>query len=261
MQDFWQKQDHSHPLYPDLIWSRPENKHQAGKLLIAGGNAQSFAAVNQAFSVAQQAGIESIRVILPDVLQKSLSSIFVGAVYAPSTPSGSLSRQALGLILDNAAWADALLLSGDFGRNSETAILLESLLRSYQGRLCLTKDVIDYFNHLPLKLLDRADTMIVLSLSQLQKLNTATKSTQAISLSMDLVRLVEFLHQFTKTHQSLIITKHLNYLLVAFKGQVITTKESDDRAIWRVATAAKAVVWWAQNKPQILAAAATSFVA
>ena len=46
--------------------------------------------------------------------------------YAPSTPSGSFSTQALGELQAMANWADGTLIAGDIGRNSETAILLEN---------------------------------------------------------------------------------------------------------------------------------------
>ena len=41
--DYWHKQTSSKPLFPELIWSRPENRQLAGKLLIIGGNLHGFA--------------------------------------------------------------------------------------------------------------------------------------------------------------------------------------------------------------------------
>ena len=40
---YWHKQG-TKPLYPDVIWSKPENKQAAGKLLIIGGHAYGFSA-------------------------------------------------------------------------------------------------------------------------------------------------------------------------------------------------------------------------
>src|SRR5260221_160024 len=111
------------PLFPDLLWSRPENKRHAGKLLIVGGNANGFATPARAYSAAAKAGIGTAKVLLPAALQKTLGKSFAEAEFALSTPSGSFSRQALDSLLDSANWADGVLLAGDFGRNSETAIL------------------------------------------------------------------------------------------------------------------------------------------
>lgn len=258
---YWQKQDKTEPLYPDLLWSRPETKTLAGKLLIIGGNVQSFAAVAAAYSASMASGVGSTRVLLPNALQKTVSNLFVGAQYSLSTPSGSFSRQALAEVLDNANWSDAVMLAGDFGRNSETAILLEQLASKYQGLLCLTKDTIEYFNNLPAAVLNRPNTLLVLSLSQLQKLSTAIKNTEAVTLSMDLIRLVDFLHDFTLKHQAVIITKHLDTIFVAYQGNVTTTREQTSKPIWRVDTAARAIVWWLQNPSQVLASISTSIIA
>ena len=87
---YWHKQFDS-PLFSDLLWSRPENKQFAGKLLIIGGNLHGFAAPASAYEQSQRAGIGVARVILPDALQKTIGRIFEAGEFAPSTPSGSFS--------------------------------------------------------------------------------------------------------------------------------------------------------------------------
>jgi hypothetical protein len=88
-----------------------------------------------------------VRVLLPSATKKLVSQVFPEAEFAPSTPSGSFAREALGQLLDSADWADGVLLAGDFGRNSETAILLESFAQKYKGQLTVAQDGIDYFLH------------------------------------------------------------------------------------------------------------------
>src|SRR5262245_34884782 len=121
--EYWRKQQPGKLLFPELEWSRPENKAQAGKLLIVGGNQHGFAAPAEAYAVATKTGIGTARVLLPDALQKTVGRILDNGEFAPSTPSGSFSQKALGELLSYSSWADAALLAGDFGRNSETAIL------------------------------------------------------------------------------------------------------------------------------------------
>lgn len=41
------------------------------------------------------------------------------------------------------SWADGILMIGDAGRSSETAILYEKFLQDYTGRLIITRDAID----------------------------------------------------------------------------------------------------------------------
>jgi len=247
MHDYWLKQTAGKPLFPELEWSRPQHRRQAGKMLIVGGNAHGFAAAGDAYAAAGRAGIGTARVLLPDVLQKTVGKVFAAGEYAPSTPSGSFSRQALAVSLDLSEWADSVLLAGDFGRNSETAVVLEQFAAKYAGPLTITKDAADYFVKTPLQLLDRENTLLVLSFAQLQKFAAGAGSARAFTFSMDLLRLVETLHEFTTKHPAFIITKHLDTLFVAVGGQVSTTKLDEDMEIWRVKTAAAAAVWWLQN--------------
>lgn len=245
--DYWLTQTKDKPLFPELEWSRPENRAFAGKLLIAGGNAHGFAAPAEAYAAAVKAGIGTARVVLPDALQKTVGRVLENGEFAPSTPSGSFSQKALGELLAYSGWADAVLFAGDLGRNSETAILMEKFLAKSPLAATLTKDAVDYATSAPHTVLNRPNTLLVLSLSQLQRLGTAAKATTPISFSMDLLRLVGWLHEFTTQHQPHIIVKHLNNLLVAVNGQVSSTLLNEDKQIWRVETAAKAAVWWLQN--------------
>ncbi len=256
--DYWLRQESGKPLFPDLEWSRPENKQQAGKLLIAGGNLHGFAAPAEAFAEAIQAGIGTTRVLLPDALQKTIGRILENGEYAPSTPSGSFSQRALGELLECAAWADGTLIAGDLGRNSETAVLLEKFLAKHPGTVTLTKDAVDYVTAAPNIALARDRTLLVLSLSQLQRLATASKYPKAVTFSMDLLHLVEWLHDFTTAYQPYIVVKHRDTLLAATGGQVSSTKLSKDKSVWRVQTAARSAVWWLQNPNRPTEAIATS---
>src|SRR5690349_9866882 len=133
MHDYWHKQTSEKPLFPDLLWSRPENKRHAGKLTIIGGNLHGFAAPAIAFNTAQKAGIGNVNVVLPNAIQKLVGTFLPEATFAPSTPSGSFGSQSLAELLDTAAWADGVLLAGDVGKNSETTVVLEAFLQKYTG--------------------------------------------------------------------------------------------------------------------------------
>ena len=258
--DFWHRQAVGKPLFPDLLWSRPENRQFAGKLLIVGGNVHGFAAPAEAYRESLRAGVGVARVLLPDSLQKTVGRTFEAGEFAPSTPSGSFSQKALAELLSLTNWADGVLLAGDLGRNSETAILLEKFADKYRGQLTITKDAADYFTSAPAKLLQRPDTTLVISLSQLQKLAVSAGFPRAFTFGMDLLHLVETLHEFTETYRANIVVKHLENILVASAGQVSTTKLTEDLEIWRVITAAHAATWWLQNPAKTFQALTTAIV-
>jgi hypothetical protein len=255
---YWQRQAPDKPLFPDLLWSRPENKRQAGKLLIVGGNKFGFAAAGEAYSEAIKAGAGTVRVLLPDSLQKAIGKVFAAGEYAPSTNSGSFSQQALAELLAMSQWADSTLLAGDFGRNSETAILLENFTEKYDGQLVITQDAVDYFTKLTAKLLDRPETLLVLSFAQLQKLAISAKFPTAFRFEMDFLHLIEALHGFTQKYELSIVVRHLENIFVAVNGQVSSTKTEADEHIWRIKTAAHAAVWWLQNQGKTYEALTTS---
>jgi len=254
---YWQKQT-DQPLFEDLIWSRPENKAQAGKLLIIGGNLHGFSAPAEAYAQGTKAGIGTARVLLPNALQKTVGRILENGEYAPSTPSGSFAKNALAELLDHGAWADGVLLAGDFGRNSETAILLEEFVTKFSGQLTFTKDSIDHFLHNPGALLSRPKTTLVVTMAELQKLFQNVGAKTAIKSNMDLVPLVEALHEFSSAYQANIITKQNEYIIVAQQGKVSSSKITQNNASWQVKTASYATVWWLQNPTKSFEALTTA---
>lgn len=244
---FWQVQDPKKPLFEDLLWSRPENKAQAGKLLIVGGNAHGFSDVALAFVNANKAGAGTIKILLPDALKKVVGKTLENTTYSPSTPSGSFAKRALADLIDYASWADIVLLAGNFGRNSETAIFLESFVDKYKGSIVIANDALDYFLPNPINLLGRRDTVLVATIAELQKLSIKLNPENVIKFDMSLVQLVESLRQFSELTPSYIITKHLDNILVAVNGWVSTTKISEKFEPWRVAVSAYSSVWLMQN--------------
>ncbi|MGH7195440.1 MAG: hypothetical protein ACREGA_01540 [Candidatus Saccharimonadales bacterium] len=255
---FWHKQTLGRPLFPELVWSRPENKAQAGKLLIIGGNLNGFAAVGQAYQASLAAGIGAARVLLPDSLRKTVSTIFPEAEFAPSTPSGSFSQKALAEFLSASAWADGVLLAGDLGKNSETAILLEKFLPKYAGQLTIAPDAAEIFGDRYNFLTPRPNTTLVLNFNKLPKLAAASHAPQAITSAISLLQLIEALHQINQTAALNIMTLFQQNILTAAGGQLSSTKFSDQPNLLKSAAAAS--VWWLQNPAQTFQALTTSLI-
>ncbi len=252
----WLKQS-GKPHFEDMLWSRPENKRHAGKLLIIGGHSQNFSAVSRAYAASQAAGAGSVRVLLPLSLQKTLGKSFPEAEFADSTAIGSFSRQALGLFLELSDWSDGVLLAGEFGRNSETAILLENYVNKFVGQLTLAGDSLDYFFNSPRMIVDRSKTTIVGPLNRIQKL----AKTVALKQSADLVQILNMLSIWTAGSKADVITGHSDQIIVAHKGKVSTTPAKDREV--NEETAAYASVWTIQQpaKPfEALTTAAYCFV-
>lgn len=260
MADYWIKQTADAPAFPDLIWSRPESRQARGKLLIIGGNLHGFSAPGQAYQYAEEGGIGTARVLLPLAVKKIAGNLFAAVEFGASNPSGSFSQAALGTWLDQALWADGVLLAGDLGRNSETAIVIEKFLGKYSGAVTLTKDAVDYFIPLAKNFANRPNTTLVLSMAQLQKLAMALSFDQAFRLGMDLVQLVDALYAFFHKFGVEVVVKHLETICVSVDKQVSTTKLQEDKEFWRIETATHASVWRLQNPGRSFEAITTSLI-
>lgn len=255
---YWHKQSASEPLFPELVWSRPENRQQAGKLLIVSGDATGFAVAAQAYQAALTAGAGVVRVVLPDFLRSLVpKQVQFELDFAPGIKHGSFSKSALGNLLEQSGWADAVLLPGGIGRNSETSAMLEQFVQVYSGLLVLAEDALDVFIKQPKLLFDRASTIVVADFSQLQKMWPLVMRNQpAITYDLPLQVFVEALHKLTSTLAAVIVTERQSLLFVSFEGRVSTTPITDK--IWRVQTASANAVWAVQHHAKLFEAVTTS---
>lgn len=260
MHSYWQKQSSTKPLFPDIEWSRPEQRSHAGKLAIIGGNKLGFAAVNDAYRVAEDLKAGNIRAILPDALKRAIPNNITETIFIPSNSSGGFSREALPELVAASLWADICIVVGDTGRNSETAMALERLLTTQTSHLVITRDAFELLRPVLQSVVDRPKTTLVLSFAQLQKLFQGVYYPKILSFSMQLMQLVEALHKFTITYPVTIVSFHQGQLLVAHDGQVVTQEFAEPMLIWRGITATRAACYllWSPTKP--LEAIATSFV-
>lgn len=258
---YWHTQQPPKALYPDIEWSKPEQRSHAGKLGIVGGNKLGFVAAQEAYATASDTGVGAARVLLPDVLRKALPPSITDAHFAATNPSGGLARDARADMHALAHWANGILLIGDAGKNSETAILYDDFTKDYSGPLTITRDAFDLFKQTLDTLVERDQTLLVVSFAQLQTLFRSVYYPKILTFSMQLQQLVEALHKFTITYPVTVVTFHQSHLIVAHAGTVTTTPWENPMAIWRGSVATKASVYWLWNPNKPLESATTSFMA
>jgi hypothetical protein len=259
MHDYWLKQTDK-PLFPDIEWARPEQKAKAGKLAIIGGHAHSFAATAESYGTAIKAGAGQVKVMVPDSLKKLIPKDAGDMVFVTSNPSGGFAKLAESELLAADHWADGILLIGDCGRNSETAIVYENLLKNSVKPITITRDAVDLLKNTSSLMLERQNTLLVVSIAQLQKLFQAVYYPKIITLSMQLNTLVETLHKFTITYPVIITVLHNEQLVVAWDGKVSTTPWKDAMKIWRGAVATQASVYWLWSPTKPFEAVTTSLM-
>ena len=255
---YWRKQSPDKPLFPDIQWNKPERHDQAGRLAIIGGNKLGFAGVAEAYSVALSTGVGEVRVLLPDALRRTIPSAITDTIFAPTNPSGSLARDALNEMRALGEWAQGVILVGDAGRNSETALVYDDFIRDYTGQLTITRDAIDLVKNNTSLLVERPDTLVVASFAQVQKIFQSVYYPKILTFSMHLAQLVEALHKFTVTYPVHIVTLHRDTLIIASNGSVITQQWDAPMMIWRGTTAATAASYWLWSPSRPLEAIAAS---
>lgn len=257
---YWQKQATNTPLFPDILWSKPEQLSRAGRLGIVGGNKLGFAGVATSYQTALKTGVGTVRALLPSVLKQSIPVTITDVMYGASTQSGGLASDALPDVLALGAWADCLLLIGDAGRNSQTAIIYESLLERHTGPIVITRDAFDLTRNNPQLIVNRPDTVLVISFAQLQKLFRELYYPKVLTFSMHLLQFVEAVHKFTITYPITLVVLHRDTLVVANSGRVTTTVWQEPMAIWRGVTATRVACFWLWNPSQPLEAATTALM-
>ena len=260
MHPYWHQQTADKPLYPDIEWSKPENRANRGRLGIIGGNKLGFISVAESYMTALQTGAGEVRVLLPDILRKSIPPTMTEVVFGSTNPSGGLATDALVEMKAVGDWSTGVLLIGDAGRNSETAILYENFVREYQGPLTVTRDAIDLLKNASAMVIERPGTLLVVSFAQLQKIFQSVYYPIVLTFSMQLTNLVESLHKFTITNPVTIAVLHQDTMVVASGGEVTTTPFSEPMQIWRGRTATIAAAYWLWSPTKPLESVTTSLI-
>lgn len=216
----WYFEQADEPLFPNILWSRPETKSQSGSFVIIGGNTHGFHSVFAAYGEVQSLGVGEIRVALPDSLKKHTSTFFPEALYLPSTPGGTFSKKGFEQLLHLCELSDGILLPGNVENNSETSLLFEQLLASTDLPTAIAKDAFDSLSSCWVEILKRPQTVVELDLKQLQKLAQVAQSETAVTSSFGKQQLVDFLHTFTTDHKLSILIELDEHIMAAHDGKV-----------------------------------------
>jgi len=156
------------PLFPKVLWNRPVGANRAGRLLLVGGHSQEFNAVGNVYAAAQSAEVGECTIVLPDALQKYLPGDS-NHVFVPSTPAGSIAKDATAQILSLAQDSDAIALGASLSSNSETATVIESILSKTDKPIALFDEAFDLMKFHPQTLIGE-NRLIIATMPDLFKL-------------------------------------------------------------------------------------------
>ena len=260
MNQHWHKQQPETPLFPDIAWNKPERRDQSGRLGIIGGNKFGFVAAAEAYETACQNGVGEVRVLLPDALRSKVPPQMTDVLFAPTNPSGGLASEATHDISALNDWATGLLLIGDAGKNSQTAIVYEKVTVKADKPIILTRDAIDLVQNSFSAILDNPNVTLVASFAQIQRIFRTVYYPKVLTFNMQLAQFVDVMHKFTVTYPSTVAVLHADHMVIAHGGEVATQPWQNAMKIWRGETATKAASYllWTPTTP--LEAVATSLI-
>jgi len=259
MHDFWQRQENNKPLFEEIIWSKPENKRLRKKIVLVGGNSHAFMDVAASYQQVIDAGIGSCRVVLPDMLEKTVGKSLDDVVYLPSSQSGGFSSNGVATMHEYSQWGDGVFFPGELGQGSETTLFAERFVDQTKIPLILSGDSLEIFYNNPEAAFNKENTLLVLELKQLQKTVPKLNIMLPITHSMGLVQLVEVLHRLTEDRESMLVTNHEGNTVVAMYGEVTTT-HAEPSTNWQLETASKAAVYFLQHPEKPFQAVTTSLL-
>lgn len=246
------------PLFPDVLWSRPETKSGAGKLLIIGGQAQEFSNVAECFTAAERAGAGIIRVMMPESTQK-FTKMLPNIEYASANNSGSFSKEALAVLLEAAAWSDAVLLAGDLGKNSETSLMLESFINKYSGILVTAPVALESLSVSFVELLSRPGRIIVMEYASMQKVGIEYELEKPVLSDSNTADIANVLHDITTKSTALLVINNENSIWTAERGKAAITRLKTKMS--GAAAASRVSVWAMQQPAKVYEAVTTSLIA
>lgn len=219
MYDFWQKQEANEPLFSDLLWSKPENKQSAGKLLIIGGQKDHFSKVSSIYENATKAGAGYTKLLLPSSLEK-IVHFLPNIELAQSNNSGSFALSSLAQMQDLSSWSDAVILAGDFGKSSETSGLLDRYIKMSDKLLAVASSSFDVID---ISLLNKNNVLICTNLSGLQALQKGYGFDRAFTSSLGLPIFAQYLRDFSRTKNFKLVCQFSGRLWVASNSRISST--------------------------------------
>lgn len=208
------------PIFPEILWNLPERAKTSGKLTVIGGNQNSFRAPIAITEAARAENIQTIRLILPDSLEKLLPKND-HTTFAPSNPSGSFSQTATAILNEAVSTADYTIIAGDLSDNAETLQLFERLLKNTDKPLIIASQALSLAD------LDKNQTLLI-PFPDLIKLLKTNYYPKPLFISQPLTQALDTLRKFTITYPLVTIaTTHQNTYIVSSGGKISTTPLSE----------------------------------
>lgn len=208
-----------------IDFERPDQKTLAGRLLVLGGQANSFFVVANAINTAEKEKIGDVKALMPDSLSKKIPNND-RVVFLPSDKSGGFSETATSLALNSLTQADAMIVIGDMGKNSETIKFLDELLIKNEKDILLMRDAVDLAisGDNVENWLEKGNIVLFVSIAQFKKILKAVYYPKVINITAPVMQLIEVVHKFTLSYSLTLVIPYGGFIILAKNGKVMSVK-------------------------------------
>ena len=248
------------PLFPEIFWNRPTMRSRGGRLLVVGGHRNEFSLVQAVYGIAQAADIGECQAVVPDSLRRAIGAGggepgFVR--FAPASASGSLGKAALSEILDLAADFDACLIGANLTNNSETAVMIESLVKQLEQPIIITEETIGILQFSPDLITGNPNALVVTTMAGLMALAGHHRLPIAIKPHSGVVGKIEILAQLVAISRcAYVIFDH--EVLVAAGGEISLTPLAHGLSNWPALATGVSATFFVQHRTKPFAALTTA---
>lgn len=228
------------PLYENILWSRPQRR--TGRILLVGGHRDGFAELQRTYAEFDVTSIAEVRLALPNKLSRLISGL-IGVSLVPSTPSGSIARDALAELVHLANEADAVCIGPNLSNNSETILTMERLIDETSAAVIIPPHSAEQFLSVMRKWHVKNNLLIFLTHKQLYKLAADVAADTKIPLNPTPESIAEMSQAISTKFAPSIVTYFEDSIIVSVQGKTSLTNNSSDHIVGEMAA-----LWLQESK-------------
>lgn len=208
-------------LYEDILWSRPVRR--TGRILLIGGHRDGFAELQKLYQGFEDAQVAESRLALPDKLSKLVGSL-EGISLVASTPSGSISRDALAELVYLANESDLVSLGPDLSNNSETTLTMQRLITETRASIVIPPQSAEQLLPEAGEWKNKENLLLFLHHKQLYKLASKLAVNTTIPLHATSDSIAEIALAVSKEFSPSLVVQFEDSIIIAVDGKVSITK-------------------------------------
>lgn len=244
------------PLFPEIFWNRPTMRSRGGRLLIIGGQKNEFSLVQAVYQMAEAAGVGEATAAMPDSLRRLIGETGF-ARFVPASQSGSLGRAGMGELMHLAEDVDALIIGANLTNNSETGIMIESLIRELDTKIVITEEAIKILKFNPDLITGNPNVLVIATMPGIFELANNHHMPITIRPNGGLIGKLEILEQLISISKCgyVVFDKEI---IVASEGDVSVTELKEPLSDFPAAVIGVAATFWIQHPSKPFAALTTA---